>query len=169
MTLKTRDELLDELNQTVRTAGQGDKTTARDVRTFLTSLIDEMLNRSVDSALAPNLLEALAGTAGAPSEVNKFVTAADPRLIPPAIGSVLEFVFEAGFADAVVRTLGSRQAATYGTEQLQNVGTVTYRLNGSVATLPFVVHSGDSLAVTITRIAAGQGTIVSLESVVALE
>ncbi|MGI4735247.1 MAG: hypothetical protein ACRYG7_08725 [Janthinobacterium lividum] len=157
-------ELNDLIDLTVNPKGGGPKIKGPALNALLKTLATE-LNKAAEAALAPDLLEALAGTAGAPSEANKFVTAADPRLItPPADGSVLEFVFEAGFADAVIRTLGSRQAATYRTEKLQNVGDVTYRVNGNVATLPFAVQSGDTLAVTITRIAAVQGTIVSLES-----
>lgn len=81
-----------------------------------------------------------------------------------AEASILEFVFETGFADAMVRTLGSRQVATYRTEQLQNVKDVIYRINDNIATLPFAVQTGDILTVTITRMTAGQGAIVSLEN-----
>lgn len=52
MPTKSRQQLLDELAAAVRSAGQGGPTTAEQVRTFLTSLIDELLARPTDPAAA---------------------------------------------------------------------------------------------------------------------
>nr|GEU80796.1 hypothetical protein [Tanacetum cinerariifolium] len=46
MATKTREQLLEELAGAVRSNGQSGKTTAQDLRTFLTSLIDELLART---------------------------------------------------------------------------------------------------------------------------
>ena len=43
---KSRQTLLDELSALVRSNGAGGLTSASDVRTFLTSLVDEMLDRA---------------------------------------------------------------------------------------------------------------------------
>ena len=81
-----------------------------------------------------------------------------------AAGSVLEFVFEAEFADAVVRTMGQYQAGEYRTQELQNVATVAYKLNDETVTLPFAVNAGDTLAISITRNSANQTALVSLRN-----
>lgn len=168
MIIKTRSTLLAELNSAVRSAGQGPKTTAQDVRTFLASIVDEIINRSVDSSatsLSPDLLQALVGTAGMPSETNPFVTALDPRLVAASTTvSMVEFVFETGFADNVTRMMGIRQAGRYHTQQLQNVAQVTYLVNDVLAALPFSVSSGDTLEVRIVRSSAAEGAIVGLET-----
>ncbi|MBX0293214.1 hypothetical protein K3G63_22405 [Hymenobacter sp. HSC-4F20] len=79
-------------------------------------------------------------------------------------GSTLEFVFEAGFTDDVTRTMGATQAATYQSQQLRNVASVTYRLNGTPIGLPFAVASGDTLEVLISRSAAASTAVVTLAS-----
>ncbi|HEX8658843.1 MAG TPA: hypothetical protein VF690_14965, partial [Hymenobacter sp.] len=83
MALKSRADLLTELNAAVRSGGQGGKTTALDVRNFLTSLVDEVLTRFAEqsqgdaSALSEDVLNALSGSSGVPSENNRFVTQQD--------------------------------------------------------------------------------------------
>ena len=76
----------------------------------------------------------------------------------------LEFVFEAEFADEITRTLGSFQAATYGTEQRQNVASVAYVVNQVPVTLPFTVGAGDELHVRITRTSPTQAALVTLQN-----
>jgi hypothetical protein len=78
--------------------------------------------------------------------------------------AALEFVFEAGFTDAVTRTMGPRQAATYQSEQQQNVANASYQLNGTAASLPLTVAAGDVLRIAITRNDPGVGAVVSLLS-----
>jgi len=75
--------LLTALNAAVRsgTPAAPGATTALEVRGFLTQLLDELLARDP----TPDALAALAGTAGAPSATNAFVTDADPRLAPAAL------------------------------------------------------------------------------------
>jgi hypothetical protein len=77
---QTRTSLLAALALAVR-SGPKPLTTALDLRTFLETLTTEVLAR-VPEAPA---LAALAGTAGAPSAANAFVTDADPRLVPAAL------------------------------------------------------------------------------------
>ncbi|MBX0293217.1 hypothetical protein K3G63_22420 [Hymenobacter sp. HSC-4F20] len=74
----------------------------------------------------------------------------------------LEFVLEKGTADVVVRTMGSRQAATYLTQQLQNVGSVSYKVNGTPATLPLALAAGNTLEVSIQRADTTKSAIVTL-------
>lgn len=78
--------------------------------------------------------------------------------------SVLEFVFEAGFADSMVRTIGIRQAGIYNTHGLSNIAKVTYKINnGAVKDQPqFTIVTGDKLELSITRLITNQGATVSL-------
>lgn len=78
--MATRPELLTALANAVR-SGTPTRTTAQDIRDFLTVLIDELLDRTPTAGA----LAALAGTAGAPGPANAFVTDADPRLAPAAL------------------------------------------------------------------------------------
>ncbi|GGG60510.1 head fiber protein [Hymenobacter glacieicola] len=79
-------------------------------------------------------------------------------------GFILEFVFEAGFTDDVTRTMGSNQAATYQSQQTQNVANVRYRLNGTGVALPFTVAVGDTLELLIARTTAASTAVVTLAS-----
>lgn len=93
----------------------------------------------------------------------KKITQSSESIQTTLVNSVLEFVFEAGFADSVVRTMGTRQAGTYTLQQRQNVSNVVYKVNNTEITqLPFQLKSGDTLELKITRTAAKQGAIVSL-------
>ena len=76
----------------------------------------------------------------------------------------LEFVFEAGFADSVGRTMGPRQAGTYASEQRQNVADVHYQLNGAPAALPLTVAGGDVLQVALTRQDTARPAVLTLLS-----
>ena len=46
---KSRATLLQELNASIRSDGSGGLTTAQDLRQFLTSLVDELLDRTADA------------------------------------------------------------------------------------------------------------------------
>ena len=46
---KSRVTLLQELSASVRSDGNGENTTAQDLRTFLTSLVDELLERTANA------------------------------------------------------------------------------------------------------------------------
>lgn len=99
------------------------------------------------------------------------ITNADPFAFPQtpeklsaqSDTSVLEFVFESGFADNVVRTMGIRQAGTYTTQQLQNVSKVMYKVNNlEIKQLPLEIISGSVLELIITRVTGNQAAIISL-------
>lgn len=77
---------------------------------------------------------------------------------------MLEFVFEPHTANSMIRTLGSRQATTYRTQQLQNVTSVYYKINGETAQLPFAVAAGDTLEVGILPTNADQVSLLTLEN-----
>jgi hypothetical protein len=85
--------------------------------------------------------------------------AAQPGSAP---APALEFVFEAGFADTIGRTLGPRQAGTYASEQRQNVASATYQLNGAVVGLPLTLASADVLQVAISRLNPAQPAVLTL-------
>jgi hypothetical protein len=82
----------------------------------------------------------------------------------PENTSALEFVFEAGFANSVTRTMGPRQAATYRSEQQQNIASVNYQLNGTAVALPLTLVAGDMLQVTLTRTDPAAGAVLALLS-----
>ena len=128
---KSRATLLQELNASIRSDGSGGLTTAQDLRQFLTSLVDELLDRTAD-----------AGT------------------------SVLEFVFEADNANEITRTMGVYQAGEYRTNSLQNAANVVFKINNaaSPATLPFILVTGDTLQVIITRTSTSQSASVILQN-----
>lgn len=92
---KSRTTLLQELSASVRSAGLGGKTTAQDLRTFLTSLIDEILARS-------------AGPLQATGTELSFVTEA----VYPFIGSGAWTVNVAGRRAGVVTTVTLGASAT---------------------------------------------------------
>jgi len=77
---------------------------------------------------------------------------------------VLEFVFEAGFADSVGRTLGTRQAGTYTGEQRQNVASVRYQVAGQPVGLPLTLAAADVLQVAITRADNARPAVLTLLS-----
>ncbi|GAB3638777.1 hypothetical protein GCM10027422_43670 [Hymenobacter arcticus] len=82
----------------------------------------------------------------------------------PAPAAVLEFVFEAGFADSIGRTLGARQAGTYASEQRQNVASVSYQVAGQPVGLPLTLAAADVLQVAITRADTAQPAVLTLLS-----
>lgn len=81
-----------------------------------------------------------------------------------ATAAVLEFVFEAGFADSVGRTLGTRQAGTYLSEQRQNVASVRYQVAGQPVGLPLTLAAGDVLQVAVTRADNARPAVLTLLS-----
>lgn len=95
------------------------------------------------------------------------ITVVDHR---PAAGTsapapaVLEFVFEHGFADSLGRTLGTRQAGTYGSEQRQNVADVRYQVAGQSVSLPLTLAATDVLQVAITRADNTRPAVLTLMS-----
>jgi hypothetical protein len=86
--------------------------------------------------------------------------------VAAAPAPVVEVVFEAGFADAVGRTLGTRQAGTYASEQRQNVNSVSYQINGvaqlPIQSQPLKLASGDVLQIAITRERATEPAVLTL-------
>lgn len=71
----SREVLLEELNAAVRSKGLAGKTTAGDLRGILTIIIDELIDRTGSAAALPaELLAALGGSGGSPSDTNRFIT-----------------------------------------------------------------------------------------------
>ena len=63
----------------------------------------------------------------------------------------VEFDFPAGNDDNQDYVITARSVGTYAHEDLDNVATVSYEVNGDAVSLPFAVVSTDTLKVTITR------------------
>ena len=124
--MSPRTGLLAALDAAVRsgTAAAPAATTAQDVRGFLTQLLDELLARDP----TPEVLAALAGTAGAPSAANAFVTDADPRLAPAALtpDAVEQLVAPVG-QDYFYYVLADRYALAEATG-VRNVAGFAYQL-----------------------------------------
>jgi hypothetical protein len=99
MPTKTREELLLELTSAVRINGEGPKITAQDLRTFLTSLIDELLERTDGETPLPDTGLGQLRWKGFydASSSEGLVTSSDPtlngQLLPPASDENLGFYF----------------------------------------------------------------------------
>jgi len=63
----------------------------------------------------------------------------------------VEFDFPTGNDDNQDYIITARSGGTYAHEDLDNVATVSYEVNGDAVSLPFAVVSTDTLKVTITR------------------
>jgi hypothetical protein len=103
---------------------------------------------------------------GQPTDNPALGTALATAIRAAAPAPVVEVVFEAGFADAVGRTLGTRQAGTYAGEQRQNVNSVAYQINGvaqpPIQSQPLKLASGDVLQIAITRERPAEPAVLTL-------
>lgn len=150
MATKSFDQLITEIDAAVSPFNGPPKTTNPGLNALLRSLAQELTNSP--AAHFADLL-------GSPTD-----NAALAAALLPTGSNVLEFVFEAGFADGLARTLGPRQAATYASEQRQNVASASYQVNGVPAALPLTLGSGDVLQVALTRVDDAQPALLSLLS-----
>lgn len=150
MATKSLDQLITEIDATVSPFSGPPKTTNPGLNTLLRSLAQELVNSP--AAHFADLL-------GSPAD-----NAALAAALATAGASVLEFVFEAGFADGLARTLGPRQAGTYASEQRQNVASASYQVNGVPRALPITLVNGDVLQVIVTRLDDAQPALLSLLS-----
>jgi hypothetical protein len=87
-----------------------------------------------------------------------------PATVTGSSNVSLDFAFQAGFANNFVITISASRAATYVTQMLSNVDSLTYTVNGVAATLPFTVAINDTLLLTITRQDESKGAVVTLLS-----